>query len=402
MRKSVSVSLPRWGLVLAGAGAMGVAGTYQFVWSSIRPALDTQLGVSSTALGTVFTLFVIAQTLAQFPAGKVRDRHGPRLPLLVAAVLLAVGYAGTGVATGVFAVAVSYTIGGIGAGIAYTVAVNTPVKWFSDRRGLATGVVTMAYGGVSVLLIPFVRGGITAAFGRTIVVLGIVAGTTCLLAAAVLRDPTRTDESEASSGSSTAAYTWRETTRTWQFWVFYGVFILVNGVGLMIIGKAIAFATGLGLSPATATGAASALALADSLGLIVIGGASDRLGEVRTAGLTLSLCGVSLAAATLLGANGFGKTFVVLLGAAAFFRSPVFSIFPNLVGEYYGEARSSENYAVLYSAKVWGGVIGGTATSVLIASLGWTVSFLLAAGAVALTGIGVFALEPVDRGSIAR
>ena len=392
----------RWWLVLVGAGAMGVAGTYQFIWSSIRPALGAQLGASSTALGTVFTLFVIAQTLAQFPAGKVRDRYGPRVPVLVAGVLLAAGYVGTALATNILAVSIAYTIGGIGAGIAYTVAVNTPVKWFSDRRGLATGIVTMAYGGVSVLLIPFVRGGIAAAFGRTVVVLGIVASATCLLAAAVLRDPTGTDESAASSGSSTAAYTWRETARTWQFWVLYVVFIAVNGVGLMIIEKAVAFATSLGLSPGVATGAASALALADSLGLIVIGGASDRLGEIRTAGSTLILCGVTLAAATVLGANGFGVAFVVLLGGAAFFRSPVFSIFPNLVGEYYGEARSSENYAVLYSSKVWGGVIGGTATSALIASLGWRTSFLLGAGTIALAGAGVFALEPVDRGSIAR
>ena len=392
----------RWWLVLVGAGAMGVAGTYQFIWSSIRPALGAQLGASSTALGTVFTLFVVAQTLAQFPAGKARDRYGPRVPVFVAGVLLAAGYVSTALATSIFAVCVAYIIGGAGAGIAYTVAVNTPVKWFSDRRGLATGVVTMAYGGVSVLLIPFVRGGITAAFGRTVVVLGIVASVICLLAAAVLRDPTGMGESEASSGSSTAAYTWRETARTWQFWVLYVVFIAVNGVGLMIIGKAVAFATGLGLSPTVATGAASALALADSLGLILIGGASDRLGKIRTAGSTLILCGVSLAAATILGANGLGAAFVILLGGAAFFRSPVFSIFPNLVGEYYGEARSSENYAVLYSAKVWGGVIGGTATSVLIASLGWSMSFLLGAGAIALAGAGVFALEPVDRESTAR
>ena len=138
-------------------------------------------------------------------------------------------------------------LGGVGAGTAYTVAINTPVKWFSDRRGLATGVVTMAYGGVSVLFIPFVRGGVASAFARTLVILGAATGVACLLAAAVLHDPTdpadSTDPSEPADladpkGSSesgipnstdSAAYTWRETVRTWQFWVLYGVFVVVNG-----------------------------------------------------------------------------------------------------------------------------------------------------------------------------
>ena len=193
---------------------MGVAGTYQFIWSSIRTALGMRLDASAAALGTVFTLFVVAQTLAQFPAGKVRDRYGPRIPLLVAAGFLTAGYIGTAYAPNVPTIYLSYTIGGIGAGIAYTVAVNTPVKWFADHRGLATGVVTMAYGGVSVLLIPFVRGGITAAFGRTLIILGAVAGVVSLLAAAVLRDPSEENES-VDTPVDAAAYTWRETARTW-------------------------------------------------------------------------------------------------------------------------------------------------------------------------------------------
>ncbi len=49
-------------------------------------------------LGTVFTLFVATQTLAQFPAGRIRDRDSLRNVLPVAAVLLAVGSAGIGLA----------------------------------------------------------------------------------------------------------------------------------------------------------------------------------------------------------------------------------------------------------------------------------------------------------------
>ncbi|WP_053948502.1 hypothetical protein [Halolamina sediminis] len=41
----------RWWLVAVGALAMGTAGTYQFVWSSIRGPLGTQVGASEATLG---------------------------------------------------------------------------------------------------------------------------------------------------------------------------------------------------------------------------------------------------------------------------------------------------------------------------------------------------------------
>ncbi|MFB6136418.1 MAG: MFS transporter [Halobacteriaceae archaeon] len=404
----------RWLFVAVAAAAMGAAGTYQFVWSSIRPALGQQVGASEAALGTVFTVYVVAQTLSQFPAGRFRDRHGPRLPIAAGAVLLAVGYVGTGLATAVWQAYLFYAVGGVGAGAVYTVAVNTPVKWFTDRRGLATGAVTMAYGGVSVLFIPYVRGGLAADFGGTLAVVAAVTGGVSLLGAAVLRDPDRDaaaadggsesgdgdgdgdGDERGATGSDGAAYGWRETVRTWQFWVLYAMFVVVNGVGLMLIGKAVAFAEQFGLSAAVATGAASVVALSDSAGIVTVGGLSDRLGRERTVAATVSLCGVAVAAAVWAGAAGRGPLFVALLGAAAFFRSPVFSVVPALVGEYYGAARSSENYALLYTAKVWGGVVGGVAASLLIAAVGWSTAFLL--GAAAMTGVGLLSglLRPVE------
>lgn len=73
-------------------------------------------------------------------------------------------------------------------------------------------------------------------------------------------------------------------------------------------------------------------------------------------------------------------------------------MFPGLVGEYYGTANSSETYAALYTGKLWGSVLGGVVTSVLIASLGWSQSFLLGAGVLALAGVAMFAVRPVERG----
>ncbi|MFB6079699.1 MAG: MFS transporter [Haloferacaceae archaeon] len=418
----------RWWLVAFAALAMGAAGSYQFVWSTIRGPLGAHVGAGEAALGTVFTAFVLAQTVAGFPAGRYRDRHGPRLPLAVGGVLVAAGYAGVALAPSFPAALAAYALGGVGSGTVYTVAVNTPVKWFDARRGLATGVVTMAYSASSAPLIRYVGPTVGRDFAGTLAVLAAVTGVACLVGVPVLDDPERAadaggdgrtgtetggdgdgeadddpgaerggDEREAPAAgrASSGEYTWRETVRTWQFWTLYGAFLVVNGVGLMLIGKVVALATGLGLPAGAGTLAASVLAVGDGAGIVVIGAASDRLGRERTVGASLTCCGLALAGTVLLGAGSAGA-FVALAGAAAFLRSPAFAVFPSLVGEYYGAERSSENYALLYSAKLPGGVVGGTAASLLVAAVGWTDAFLLGAGLLVVAGLATAALRPVQ------
>ncbi|MFB6221926.1 MAG: MFS transporter [Halolamina sp.] len=387
-----------WGLVGVAALAMGMAGIYQFAWSSIRLPLGGRLGAPEPALGTVFTLFVVFQTLGQFPAGWVRDRYGPRLPLLVGAVCLTSGFAGVAVARSLPAVYVAYSIGGVGVSIIYTVSVNTAVKWFDDRRGLATGVVGMSFSGLSFLVIPAIRRGVVDAFEATLFVLAACIGGVAFLATMVLRDPPSTIADTEGAGDVTdeRAWTWRQAVRTWQFWLLYAVFAVTNGVGLMIIGKVVSFASALSLPAAAATASASVVALSEGAGVVIGGGLSDRLGRRRTVAGSLVLSGVSLAGAVAAGSQGLTIGFVALIGAAAFFRTPMFAVFPSLLADYYGRTYSSENYAALYTAKLFGGIFAGTVASALVISIGWAASFGLGAALVALAGLAVTGLRPVE------
>ena len=400
-----SLPFSRWWLIASGTLAMGIAGTFQFVWSSIRGPLGSQIGATEATLGTLFTIVIATQTIAQFPAGWVRDRYGPKLPTLAGGILIAAGYGGLATATTPIGAGVAAAAGGAGAGAIYTIAVNTPIKWFNERRGLATGILTMSYALLSFALIPVVRRDLLGGLEVTLVAFGVVAVLVCLLAAVVLRDPD--DESGraeaagtdggATETQSAEPYQWRQAVRTRQFWLLYVVFIVVNGVGLMLIGKVITFAETLGLSAATATAGASIVAVADGAGGLIVGGLSDRFGPLRTVGTALLVSAAGIAGAVVAGTQGVGLLFVAAVAVAGFFRSPAFAIFPAVVGEFYGRAYSSENYAVLYTAKLWGSVFAGTVASVLIATIGWSESFLLGAGLLGLAGLVVFTIDPVDR-----
>ncbi|MFC6834911.1 MFS transporter [Halomarina ordinaria] len=391
----------RWSVVVGAALAAGLAGTYQYGWSVIRGPLGETTGAPGTTLGTLFTLLVVAQTLTGFPAGWVRDRRGPRLPFLCSALLLAAGFAGVALAPTFPALYLWFALGGAGVGVAYDVAINTPSRWFAGRRGMVTGAVSMGFSATSFLLIPLIGRGVETAFTPTLLVLAVLAGGGSLLAARVVRDPTGSREGPSSgSGGSTddrpvrapddgtsAAVTWRSMVRDPRFWLLYVLFAVVNGVGLMLIEKVVAYAGRLGLSPTAAVAAASLVALGQASGVLVVGTVSDRVGRERVLGGSLALCGLALVACVVAGSRGFEWAFVACAGVTMFFRSPSFSVLSVLVGEYYGERYSSENYAVLLTAKLWGGVFGGTLTSLLVLSLGWSSTFLFTAALASATGV---------------
>ncbi len=428
-------AVSRWWLVVVAALSLGLAGTYQFLWSTLREPLSVRLGTSEPALGAVFTVYVITQTLSQFPAGWVRDRFGPRLPMLASGVLLGLGFAGTALLDSTVGIAAAWAVGGVGVGITYTVAVNTPVKWFTERRGLATGLVTMSFSGASVLLIPVVRSRVKPAFQSTVLLLGGAALAVCLIAAVVLRDPGFADretgaedatgedatteapeapdavgeEDDESAGDGKTAATggvpaadlggvgWRGAIRTWQFWLLYVIMLANNLVGLMIIGKTITFANEIGLSAGAATLGASLIAVGEAGGVLGGGIASDRLGYRSVAGGGMVLAGLSVAGGVLAGEAGAGVVFAVLIAGGAFFRTPVFAVFPAMVGEYYGPKHSSQNYALLYSAKLWGGLGAGVVASAVVGVAGWSTLFAVGGGLLVVAGLATWLLRPVER-----
>jgi OFA family oxalate/formate antiporter-like MFS transporter len=392
-RARAELGFSRWWQVVAAAVMMGLVSPYQYVWSSIERPLAESLGISLPAIGLVFTVFVVVQAGSQFPVGWWRDRHGPRRLTLVAGVLAGGGYLGLAYATEVWQLYLLYALGALGVGIVYTVAVNTAIKWFPDRRGLTTGAGTMAFAAGSALFVPYVRANATAAaYGDVLRNMGLLIGAGVVVGALLLRDPpadwmSDTEaETKADGGSveTTRQFTWRETVRTWQFWLMYAMFVAGSGAGLMLTAKIVSFAEHHELGATIGTASATLLPLASGVGRLVVGELSDRFARERAMAASLALSGLGVAFVIWLGRAGNRWAFVAAVVVAVFFWSPQYALFPSLVGDYYGSRHSSANYALLYSAKMWGGVFGGVLVGWLVTLIGWDWAF-------AVGGVGAFA-----------
>jgi MFS family permease len=111
-----------------------------------------------SSMGWMFTLFFVFLGLAAALWGGWLERAGPRK----AGVLAAVCWCG-GLLISAFGVYVhqlwlmwlgSGVIGGIGLGLGYISPVSTLIKWFPDRRGMATGMAIMGFGGGAMIGAP--------------------------------------------------------------------------------------------------------------------------------------------------------------------------------------------------------------------------------------------------------
>jgi MFS family permease len=110
------------------------------------------------SMGWMYTLFFVLLGIAAAVWGGWLERVGPRKAGFVSALCWCGGlFLG---ALGVYTHQLwllwlgSGVIGGIGLGLGYISPVSTLVKWFPDRRGMATGMAIMGFGGGAMIGAP--------------------------------------------------------------------------------------------------------------------------------------------------------------------------------------------------------------------------------------------------------
>ena len=137
-----------------------------YAWSIYNPALIKQIGVVGSAAGDwslsnvvwIFTVAIVFLGLAAAFGGRWLEEAGPRKVGVVAAYLWGGGYVvgGAGIMLHqLWLVYLGYgVIGGCGLGLGYVSPVSTLIRWFPDRRGMATGMAIMGFGGGAMIGAP--------------------------------------------------------------------------------------------------------------------------------------------------------------------------------------------------------------------------------------------------------
>jgi len=207
-------------------------------------------------LGWTFTLFFVLLGSSAAIWGGWLERAGPRKAGVYATLCWCGGLlmSAAGVATHQLWMLWigSGVIGGIGLGLGYISPVSTLIKWFPDRRGMATGLAIMGFGGgamigspIANLLMTQFKTPTSVGVSETFVVLGIVYFIYMLAGAFGYRLP---PDGWSPDGWTPPATTKRMITSnhialdhahlTPQFWLIWAVLCLNVSAGIGIIGAA--------------------------------------------------------------------------------------------------------------------------------------------------------------------
>ncbi|MDX9950926.1 MAG: OFA family MFS transporter [Methylophilaceae bacterium] len=208
-------------------------------------------------LGWMFTLFFVLLGASAAVFGHWLEHAGPRKAGAVAAVCWGGGLllSALGVYTHQLWLMLigSGVIGGIGLGLGYISPVSTLIKWFPDRRGMATGMAIMGFGGGAMIgaplantLMNYFATPTSVGVWETFAVMGVLYFIAMMIGALGYRVPPSGWKPEgwtppASNGK--AMITNRhvhvnEAHKTPQFWLLWSVLCLNVSAGIGVIGMA--------------------------------------------------------------------------------------------------------------------------------------------------------------------
>jgi MFS family permease len=192
----VERAVNRW-LIPAGAVAVHICIGSVYAWSTFNRPFQALLpnapGWFSPPYTTYSTALVLLGLSAAF-GGPWVERRGPRAAATAAALLfgcgLLIGGIGLALRQSILVFLGMGVIGGMGCGLGYIAPVSTLVKWFPDRRGMATGMAIMGFGGGAALASPLnVRFMSALGVPTAVMTLGAIYFVIMMIGARILRRP---------------------------------------------------------------------------------------------------------------------------------------------------------------------------------------------------------------------
>ena len=148
----------RWWVPVASVSIHLCIGSV-YAWSIFNPALIKAIGVVTSSADDwalkevvwIYSTAIVFLGLAAAFAGTWLEKVGPRMVGLVAAFCWGGGFliGSLGIINHqLWLIYLGYgVIGGCGLGLGYVSPVSTLIRWFPDRRGMATGMAIMGFGG---------------------------------------------------------------------------------------------------------------------------------------------------------------------------------------------------------------------------------------------------------------
>ncbi|GAV16497.1 major facilitator superfamily transporter [Lacticaseibacillus paracasei] len=341
-----------------------------YAWSVFTGPIAKQTGWALSSVTVAFSIAIFFLGMSAAFMGRLVERFGPRLTGTVAALLYGSGILLTGLAVQLESLPLLYigygVVGGLGLGAGYVTPVSTIIAWFTDKRGLATGMAIMGFGFAAMLTGPIAQN-LIAGIGLvpTMYVLGTAYLLIMLTAAQVIRKPRPGEVPAADIAKSVSltgtAMTANQAVKTRSFrylWLMFFINITC-GIGLVAVASPMAQQQ-TGMSAATAAMMVGVVGLFNGFGRLAWATLSDLIGRPLTYTLIFTvdvamLAGILVFSSPLL----FGIALCLIMSC----YGAGFSVIPAYLGDVFGTKQLGAIHGYVLTAWAVAGVVGPTLLS---------------------------------------
>jgi OFA family oxalate/formate antiporter-like MFS transporter len=386
----------RWIRLWSAFVGMVMIGNLQYAWTLFAQPMVKAHAQQHWALSDVqwgFGLFIAAGTWTMPFLAPFIDKTGPRILMIMSGILCAIGWGSLGHVSSLTEFYGLYALAGVGVACVYACGVAMAVKWFPDRRGIASGIITAGYGMGAAAFNPlFERLIRNIGYSDTFLWTGISHGALIVLAGLVLVNPPANYRVAAAAVKPKVRrhdleFTYSEMLRTPQFYFLFLAMLSMGVGGLMVTAQLKLVATDFKIGAAAVTLALILTPLANGSSRLLWGWASDYLGRERTMFTAFGLQAIFLLAATTLGRTG-DVMFVALMVLVFLTWGELYVLFPAVLADFYGSKNSALNYSFLYSAKGFAALLGSGIAATLFGTTGtWNYAFIGSAALALLSAL---------------
>ncbi len=382
----------RWAQLIASIVAMMAIANLQYAWTLFTKPIQAHLHVTLVAVQWTFTLFVALETWLVPFEGYLVDRIGPRFMLGIGAIMVGLGWIGAGRAETINSLYFWYGVGGIGAGVVYGGTIGNTLKWFPDHRGLCVGLVAGAFCiGTATTIAPIADMLKVSGYQHTFIFWGIIQGFVVLAASLFLARPpagwsppdwkARQAKIRAKVNTSAVDMTPLQMLRQPSFYVIYVMMVMLAFGGLVVTAQLNPMASSYHVDKVVVAFGMTALVLAIAVDRILNGltrpfwgWVSDHIGRENAIFIAFILEAIAVFA--LLQLIDRPVWFITLSGLCFFAWGNIFSLFPSITGDLYGNKWATTNYGIVYTAKGVAAAFAGPGAAWLFAKTGsWTKVF---------------------------
>ncbi len=377
----------RWAILIAAIVTNICCGTL-YAWSVFANPLGQLFGWAPPALALAFTINHGLSPVASTAGGFVQDKLGAKNGMIIGGLMFSIGLILTGTVSSVGMLYLTYSVlAGTGGAFIYCANLGNTVKFFPDKRGLASGLCAAGYGCGAMIVAPIasaliIKFGVLTTFqilGAVFFVIIAICSTVVKRAPAGYKPEGWEPPAVSVNKTGEVNILWHKMIRDIVWWMVLMMMFCGTMSGLMIL----AHASPIGqlmykLTPMKAAFFVSVITLANAIGRIGFGGVSDKIGRSNTIMVMYVVSAVSLlnlafthsVAGFVASGIGVGAVFGGFMGTM-----------PGIISERYGLKNFGVNYGITFVGLSMAALTGPlSAAKVRVATGSYDNAFLIALG----------------------